>query len=56
MENVISIGMRYGFSTFSQELNSFKIYNANPYFGEKPFILPQKILRIIRQLDRSSGE
>jgi hypothetical protein len=24
MENVISIGMRYGFSTFSQELNSFK--------------------------------
>jgi hypothetical protein len=34
MENVISIGMRYGFSTFSQELNSFKIYNANPYFGE----------------------
>jgi hypothetical protein len=23
MENVISIGMRYGFSTFSQELNSF---------------------------------
>lgn len=36
MENVISIGMRYGFSTFSQDLNSFKIYNANPYFGEKP--------------------
>lgn len=37
MENVISIGMRYGFSSFSQELNSFKIYNSNPYFGEKPF-------------------
>ena len=36
MENVISIGMRYGFSTFSQDLNSFKIYNSNPYFGEKP--------------------
>lgn len=37
MENVISIGLRYGFSTFSQDLNSFKIYNSNPYFGEKPF-------------------
>ena len=36
MENVISIGLRYGFSTFSQDLNSFKIYNSNPYFGEKP--------------------
>jgi Domain of unknown function (DUF6048) len=32
MENIISIGLRYGVSTFSQELNSYKIYNANPYF------------------------
>jgi hypothetical protein len=32
MENIISIGLRYGFSTFNQELNSYKIYNANPYF------------------------
>jgi hypothetical protein len=38
MENIISVGMRYGFSTFSQQLNSYKIYNANPYFGEKPSI------------------
>jgi hypothetical protein len=30
MENIISIGLRYGFSTFNQELNSYKIYNANP--------------------------
>ncbi len=36
MENIISIGMRYGFSTFNQELNSYRIYNANPYFGEVP--------------------
>jgi hypothetical protein len=36
MENIISIGLRYGFSTFNQELNSYKIYNANPYFGETP--------------------
>jgi hypothetical protein len=36
MENIISIGMRYGFSTFNQQLNSYRIYNANPYFGEAP--------------------
>lgn len=34
MENIISIGMRAGFSTFNQELNSYKIYNTNPYWGE----------------------
>jgi hypothetical protein len=34
MENIISIGLRGGFSTFNQELNSYKIYNANPYWGE----------------------
>lgn len=39
MENIISIGLRYGFSTFSQQLNSYKIYNANPYFGEVPTIV-----------------
>jgi hypothetical protein len=38
MENIISIGLRYGFSSFNQELNSYKIYNANPYFGEVPAI------------------
>jgi hypothetical protein len=36
MENIISIGLRYGFSTFNQELNSYKIYNANPYFERYP--------------------
>lgn len=34
MENLITIGARYGFSSFSQELNSYKIYNANPYFSD----------------------
>lgn len=38
MENIISIGLRGGFSTFSQQLNSYKIYNANPYWGEQPAI------------------
>lgn len=36
MENIISVGMRYGFSTFSQQLNTYKIYNPNPYWGEIP--------------------
>ncbi len=36
MENIISIGLRAGFSTFNQELNSYKIYNSNPYWGEVP--------------------
>jgi hypothetical protein len=36
MENIISVGLRYGASTFSQQLNSYKIYNSNPYFGEVP--------------------
>ena len=38
MENIISVGLRYGFSTFSEELNSYKIYNAHPYWGELPAI------------------
>jgi hypothetical protein len=33
LENMIYVGLRYGFSTFSQELNSYKIYNPNPYYG-----------------------
>ena len=37
MENIISIGLRGGFSAFNQELNSYKIYNSNPYWGEMPW-------------------
>jgi hypothetical protein len=37
MENIISVGMRYGFSTFDQEINSYRTYNPNPYFGEMPW-------------------
>ncbi|OUL63690.1 DUF6048 family protein [Flavobacterium sp. AJR] len=36
MENIISVGLRYGFSTFSQELNTYKIYNSDRYWGELP--------------------
>ncbi|RZJ67610.1 MAG: hypothetical protein EOO50_04845 [Flavobacterium sp.] len=35
MDNVITIGLRYGVASFSQTLNSYKIYNPNPYFGEE---------------------
>ncbi|MBC7640831.1 MAG: hypothetical protein H7174_00600 [Flavobacterium sp.] len=34
MENMVYIGLRYGVSSFSQELNTFKTYNTNNYFGE----------------------
>jgi hypothetical protein len=39
MENVISIGLRYGVSTFSQTLNSYQVYNPNPYFGEATVVV-----------------
>jgi hypothetical protein len=38
MENIISAGVRAGFSVYNQELNSYKIYNPNPYWGEIPWI------------------
>ncbi len=36
MENLVFMGFRYGFSTFSQKLNSYRIYNTDNYFGENP--------------------
>lgn len=42
MENIISIGLRYGASSFSQTLNTFQIYNPNPYFGESPISTESK--------------
>ena len=36
MENLISVGMRLGFSSFNQDLLDYKIYNRNPYWGELP--------------------
>lgn len=32
MENAINLGLRYGFSTFNQELLSYRIYTDNPAF------------------------
>jgi Domain of unknown function (DUF6048) len=42
MENIISIGLRGGFSSFNQELNSYKIYNPNQYWGELPWVASGK--------------
>ena len=34
MENMIYIGMRYGVSSFSHTLNTYKIYDPTNYYGE----------------------
>jgi hypothetical protein len=36
MENMIHIGLRYGVSAFSQELNTYKIYDTSSYFPIVP--------------------
>ncbi|RZK11645.1 MAG: hypothetical protein EOO46_06020 [Flavobacterium sp.] len=36
LENMIHVGLRYGVSSFSQEINNYKIYSPNPYWGEVP--------------------
>jgi len=38
MENMIYVGMRYGISSFSQRLNSYKIYDPTNYYGENTVI------------------
>ena len=37
-ENMIYVGMRYGISAMSQTLNSYRIYNSSPYFGQSQLI------------------
>lgn len=32
MENMIHLGMRYGVSTFSQQLNAYQVYDVSGYF------------------------
>lgn len=36
MENLIHVGLRYGVSSFSQEINSYKLYNTATYFPQAP--------------------
>lgn len=33
MQNSIFVGMRYGFSTFSQTLDSYRVYTSSNYYG-----------------------
>ncbi len=42
MENAIIIGLRYGFSTFSQTLESYAIATQEPYFGPDVITAPQE--------------
>ncbi|OWP84306.1 hypothetical protein BWK59_06050 [Flavobacterium davisii] len=43
MEDMVHLGLRYGISTFSQELNSYKIYNTTEYFSQAdPIVVNQK--------------
>lgn len=34
MENLITLGFRVASSTFKQQVNEYKIYNTNPFWGE----------------------
>ncbi|WP_026705391.1 DUF6048 family protein [Flavobacterium soli] len=36
LENMIHVGLRYGVSSFSQQINNYNIYNPNPYWGQLP--------------------
>jgi hypothetical protein len=38
MENMIYVGMRYGISSFSQTVNTYKIYDPTNYYGENTVI------------------
>jgi hypothetical protein len=38
MENIISIGLRYGMSSFSQQMDSYKVYDAYPYWGDMSWV------------------
>ena len=40
MQNSINLGLRYGFSTFSQELLSYRIYTDNPVFPVEVVNIP----------------
>ena len=42
MENLIFAGLRYGFATFSSELQEFSVYTPNNYFGPDIRTEPQE--------------
>lgn len=42
MQNLIFVGLRYGFATFTTELRDFSIYNTNSYFEPDVRVEPQE--------------
>ncbi len=42
MRNSINLGLRYGFSSFNQELLSYRIYTDNPVFPSEVVTTPQE--------------
>lgn len=42
MNNAITVGLRYGFSTFKQELLSYRVYTDNPAFPTETIYDPQE--------------
>jgi hypothetical protein len=39
MENIIHLGLRYGVSSFSQNLNNYKVYDTSNYFPQAPAVI-----------------
>ncbi len=39
MENMIHLGLRYGVSSFSQNLNNYKVYDTSNYFPQAPAVI-----------------
>lgn len=39
LENMIYVGLRFGISSFNQEINSYKVYNSDPFFNESNSVL-----------------
>lgn len=42
MQNAITLGLRYGFSTFKEDLYSYSLYTSNPAFPAPVFTDPQE--------------
>jgi len=38
LENMIYVGLRFGISSFNQEINTYKVYNSDPFFNESSSI------------------
>ena len=39
LENMIYVGLRFGISSFNQEINTYNVYNSDPFFNESSSVL-----------------